>query len=178
MKTKLLITVILFTLSLFLFSDEPPKPVLKKGDVKHFIKTFPLLQKDFKKFGIMYEAKQGAVTVPDAVKASQDFLGILKKHGWDEHFFHKMSTIVMGYSSIVYDDTMKKADPGMEKAIKEIKANQALSQAMKDQLIEQMKMAKGVIKTQGDTFKRTIHKADLELVRPLVKELKSVLENN
>jgi hypothetical protein len=176
MKAKLLITVILFTVSLFLFSDEPPKPVLEKGDVKNFIKTFPLLQKEFKKFGVKYEAKQGAVTFPTAVKASQEFLEILKKHGWDEHFFHKMSTILLGYSSIAYGDAMKKADPEMEKAIKQIEANQALSQAMKDQLKQQLMMTKGVMKTQGEALKKTLNKADLDLIKPLVEDLKKVLE--
>jgi hypothetical protein len=155
---------------------EPPKPVLKEGDVKHFIKTFPLLKKDLKDFGMEYEAKAGNVTIPDALKASEKFLEILKKHGWDEQFFTKMATITFGYSSIQYGAGIKKATPEIEKSLKEIEANTALSAEMKEQLKKQIMAAKDMMKLQEKELGKRIHKSDLELIRPLIKELKTVLE--
>ncbi len=157
---------------------EPAKPVLKSGDVKQFIKTFPLLKKDLEKFGMKYEAKGGDVTVPEGLKANRDFVGILKKHGWDEHFWHKFTTIAMGYAFVRYGKGIKEADPEIAKAIKEIDGNPAISDRMKAHLKKQLTAAKGLMKTQGEQLKRQIHKADMDLIRPLVEELKAVLEDN
>lgn len=180
MKSKVFIIVILFALSSFILAEktEEPTPVLKAGDVKHFIKTFPLLKKDFEKHGVEYEAKAGTMTYPEAIKAGGDFLGILKKHGWDEHFFTKAVTIFMGYSSIVYGKEMKKVDPQIEKSLKEIESNPHLSDEMKKQLIAQMKSVKGIMKTQQTAWKKRIHKSDLALIKPQIAELKKILEES
>jgi hypothetical protein len=180
MKLKIFVLVILFTLSAMVLADEPeaPKPVLKPGDVKHFIKTFPLLKEELKKFEVKYDGKAGIVTYPEAIKANSEFLGILKKHGWDEHFFAKTAAISLGYSSIVTDKAMKDADPQVAKAMKEIESNPALSDAMKKQLIEQMKTVKGVMKEQQKVVKKYAHKADIELIKPHIEALKKVFEHN
>jgi hypothetical protein len=180
MKMKVLILVVLFALASFVIAEDPetPKPLLKKGDVMKFIKTFPLLKKDFDKFGVKHEAKEGSVTYPEALKASAEFRGILKKHGWDEHFFEKTMVIAMGYAGIVYKKGIAEADPKMQKAIKEIKSNTALSDEMKKQLIQSMQAAKGAIKQQSMEFSKRIHKADIELIKPHIEELKKVMEDN
>ncbi len=158
-------------------APEPPKQILKAGDVKHFIKTFPQMKKDFEKYGADYKVKDGKVTIPQALKANQEFLGILKKHGWDEHFFTKFPTIVWSYTSIVYKKELKKAEPKMEAAIKKIQTNPALSDQMKKQMMAQMKAARGMLKTQGVMFSKRLHPKDIELVRPFVKELKKVFDD-
>lgn len=180
MKGKLFIIVALLgALVSFVTAagPEPPKPVLKPGDVKQFIKTYPLLKEDFKKYGMKYEAKEGTVTVPEALKASEEFREILKKHGWDEQFWQKFATIAMGYSFIQYGKGIKEADPKIAKAIKEIEDNPALSDQMKAQLKQQLTAVKGVMKAQGEQLNKQIHKADMDLIRPLVNELKTVMEN-
>ena len=180
MKLKVFVLVILFTLSAVVFADEPeaPKPVLKPGDVKHFIKTFPLLKEELKKFEVKYDGKSGIVTYPEALAASGEFLGILKKHGWDEHFFTKTAAICVGYSMIVAGKAMKNADPQVAKAIKEIESNPHLSDAMKKQMIDQMKTVKGVMKEQQKALKKSAHKADMELIKPHIEDLKKLFESN
>ncbi len=180
MKLKVLVLVILFTLSAMVFADEPeaPKPVLKKGDVEHFIKTFPLLKEELKKYEVKYDGKAGIVTYPEAIQASSEFLGILKKHGWNEQYFAKTAAICMGYSSIVAGKAMKDADPQVAKAMKEIESNPHLSAEMKKQLIEQMKTVKGAMKEQQKVVKKYAHKADVELIKPYIDELKKVFEHN
>jgi hypothetical protein len=179
MRYKILAVVVLFVLSGLAMAEDPelPKPALKKGDVKHFIKTFPLLKKDFENFGIKYEAKAGSITYPEALAASSEYLAILEKHGWDEHYFEKAAAIIMGYSSIVYGKEIKKADPQLEKSIKQIEANAYLSETQKKQMIEQIKMAKGVLKSQEQLFKKRIHKSDMDLIRPHIEAIKQVLED-
>lgn len=180
MKLKVFVLIILFTLSAMLIADEPeaPKPVLKPGDVKHFIKSFPLLKEELKKYEVKYDGKAGIVTYPEAIKASSEFLGILKKHGWDEHFFEKTAAICLGYSSIVAGKAMKDADPKVAKAMKEIESNPNLSAEMKKQLIEQMKTVKGAMKQQQKVVKKYAHKADIELIKPHIDDLKKVFEEN
>ncbi len=180
MKLKIMVLVILFTLSAMVFADEPqaPRPLLKPGDVKHFIKTFPLLKEDFKKFDVKYDGKAGIVTYPEALAASQEFLGILQKHGWDEHYFEKMASICLGYSMIIADKEMKNVGPEIAKAMKEIESNPHLSAEMKKQLLEQMKSVKSTVKEQQKTLKRTVHQADMELIKPNLEELKKLFENN
>ena len=180
MKVKLLVIVILLFVStsfVIAAESEPPKPVLKPGDVKHFIKTYPLLVKDLEKYGMKYEAKAGNVTVPEALKASEEFREILKKHGWDEQFWHKFATIAMGYAFIQYGKGIKEADPKIAKAIKEIENNSALSEQMKAQLKQQLTAVKGVMKAHDEQLKTQVHKEDMDLIRPLVNELKTVMEN-
>jgi hypothetical protein len=180
MKLKVFVLVILFALSVVVFADEPqtPKPILKPGDVKHFIKTFPLLKEDFKKFDVKYDGKSGIVTYPEALAASQEFLGILKKHGWDEHYFEKAGAICLGYSTIISGKAIKDADPQIAKAMKEIESNPNLSAEMKKQLMEQMKSVKGVMKEQQKEVKKYAHEADVELIKPHIEELKELFENN
>jgi hypothetical protein len=180
MKLKIFVLVILFALSAVVLADEPekPKPVLKPGDVKHFIKTFPLLKEDFKKFEVKYDGKSGITTYPEALMVSQEFLSILKKHGWDEHFFAKTAAICVGYSMIVAGKEMKNADPQIAKAMKEIESNPNLSAEMKKQLLEQMKSVKGVMKEQQKAFKRSAHKADMELIKPHIEDLKKLFDHN
>ncbi len=179
MKLKVFVLVILFALSSLVFADKPeaPKPILKPGDVKHFIKTFPLLKEEFKKFEVKYDGTSGAMTYPGALKASGEFLGILKKHGWDEHFFAKTAAIAMGYSMIIAGKEMKNADPKIAKAIKEIESNPHLSEAMKKQMLEQMKTIKGAMKVQQMALKRNAHKADMELIKPHIEDLKKLFDN-
>ena len=179
MRYKILVVVVLFVLSWYAMAADPelPKPVLKKGDVKQFIKTFPLLKKDFENFGIKYEAKAGTITYPEALTASAEYLAILKKHGWDEHYFEKLGVIVLGYSSIVYGKEIKKADPELEKSIKQIEANTYLSETQKKQMIEQIKMAKGVLKSQEQLLKKRLHQSDMDLIRPHIEAIKKVLED-
>jgi hypothetical protein len=180
MKLTVFVLVIFFTLSLMVFADEPeaPQPVLKPGDVKHFIKSFPLLKAELKKYEVKYDGKAGIVTYPEAIKASSEFLGILKKHGWDEHFFEKTAAICMGYSSIVSGKALKDADPQIAKSMKEIESNPHLSAEMKKKLLEQMKTVKGAMKQQQKVVKKYAHKADIELIKPHIDELKKVFEEN
>ncbi len=178
MKLKVFVLVILFVLSSLVFADEPetPKPVLKPGDVKHFIKTFPLLKQEFKKHEVKYDGASGAMTYPEALKASGEFLGILKKHGWDEHFFAKTAAIAMGYSMIIAGKELKDADPRIAKAIKDIEKNPALSDDMKKTLIKQLTTVKGAMKQQRKVFKTNAHKADMVLIKPHIEDLKKVFE--
>lgn len=180
MKISLIILTIVcvFAFPIFLMPEEtqPPKPILQKGDVENFIKTFPSLKKDLDKFNVKYEAKQGNVTFPDALRANQEFLNILRKYGWTEMFFLKAATIFVGYSYVLYGNEISKATPEIEAAIKEIENNTALAKEMKDQVIKQLLASKGIMETQGQDMKKNIHPNDLELIRPLVDQLKTILE--
>jgi hypothetical protein len=176
MKKYILFALIVLMSVAVAAEEDSPKQILKSGDVKHFIKTFPLLEKEFEKHDIKYEAKGGTMTVPDAIEARNDFLEILKKHGWDENFFQKVSVILMGYSYIVYGDEMKKADSEFEKALKEIDSDPNISAEMKKQLKEQMKTAKSAMKMQKSTFEKNIHPDDLKLITPHIKEIQKVID--
>ena len=176
MRLKIFVLIIVFTLATMAFAETPntPKPVLKKGDVDHFIKTFPQLKEDFKKFEVKYDGKSGAFTYPLALKASGDFLGVLKKHGWDEHFFTKMTTIFMGYSMIFAGVEMAKADPQFAKNIEKIKSNTHLSEEMKKQMVDQLMQVKGMLNNQQKFLKGSIQKADMELIKARLEELQKL----
>ncbi|MBN2543289.1 hypothetical protein JXI42_10530 [bacterium] len=151
--------------------------VLKPGDVEHFIETYPKLEADLESFGVEVDSRNGEMTMPEAIEAQNDFLGILQKHGWDETFFQKAGVILLGYSMIVYDEEIVKADSSFDASLKEIESNPNLSDEMKEQLKEQLKTAQGVLSEQQSAFRQNIHPADIELVRPHVEELKETLEN-
>ena len=182
MKTKPLsiIAALLLTLVLasYAIAQEAPKPVLESGDVEHFIKTYPQLSEEFEKFGAQYEVESGDLEVPEALKANHEFLGILKKYGWDEQFFQKISVILLGYSAIQYKDELEKAAPGFGEAMKEIESNPALSQEMKEQLMKQMGTAQGALSQQQEMFGTQINPKDMELLRPFADKLKKVIEEN
>lgn len=40
-------------------TDPVAEPVLKKGDIEKFVKTWPLLEKDFKNFGMEMDTRGG-----------------------------------------------------------------------------------------------------------------------
>jgi hypothetical protein len=181
MKVKQILAAVLlaiFALTSFATGQDTPEPILKPGDVKHFIKTFPQLSKDFEAFGAAYEAKSGDLDIPEAMKANKKFLEILQDHGWDEQFFQKVGVIMMGYSAIMYKSEMEKAAPGIGDALKEIESNPALSKEMKEQLVKQMKAAQGALSQQQAMWQTQIHPNDIALIRPFVDELKTAVENN
>lgn len=176
---KTLFFIALFLISLSTFAADDPqtlKPILKKGDVARFIKTFPLLKKDLDKYNVKYSGKNGTFTYGHALAANQEFLGILKKHGWDENFFQKTAVIALGFSTIVYKKELKNVDPQMQKAIEEIKNNPNVPESTKQQMIQQMKMAKGALKKQEKEMKKALHPADLALIKPLINELKTLFD--
>ncbi|MCP4633893.1 MAG: hypothetical protein GY855_13285, partial [candidate division Zixibacteria bacterium] len=153
-----------------------PEQILKPGDVKHFIKTFPLLEKEMKNLGIEYETKGGTITAPEAVKSRNELTEILKKHGWDDSFFQKTGVILLGYSSILYSEEKKKAESGFQESLNEIDSNPHLSDEMKKQLKEQMKAAESAMNIQGTTFTNSIHPHDLQMISPHIEEIQRVLD--
>ena len=174
---KLFLSLALILLIAFsIAAQEEPKQILESGDVEHFIDTFPKLEKDFEKYGLRYEAREGNVTIPEAVKAKDEFLSILKKHGWDENFFQKFGAIMIGYSTIVYGKEMKNADSNLERSIKEIDDNQNLTPEMKAQLKEQMRLVKSAMQEQKVNLKKSIHQNDLDMVKPFIEEIKNVID--
>ncbi|MCI0470844.1 MAG: hypothetical protein L0Y73_04225, partial [Candidatus Aminicenantes bacterium] len=157
-------------------AGESRKKVLKAGAVEHFIKTFPALKKDLEKFGMKYEGSKGDITFPTALRASKEVLQVLKKHGWDENYYLEASTIIFGYSAVVYEKEMKKADSEMEKSLKEIDANPNIAPEMKKQLKDQLKATRGILNTQGNVMQKNIHPDDLKLITPHLNEIKDMLD--
>ena len=176
MKVSSSIIIILFLLASAAIAQEKPMQILESGDVEHFIETFPKLETDLERYGLRYEARECNVTIPEALKAKDDFLSILKKHGWDENFFQKFGTIMIGYSSIVYGKEMKKAETEFEKSISEIDANPNLTAEMKSQFKEQMRAAQSALKNQDNTLMKSIHQNDLDMVKPYIEEIKKVID--
>jgi len=177
MKVYILTTLILFLLVPIVIAQDPPKPILKPGDVKHFIKTFPLLEKEMKNLDFEYEIRDGSITVPEAIKSRNDLNVILKKHGWDDSFFQKTGVILLGYSSIIHGEEMKKADNAFKESFKELDSNPHLSDEMKEQLKEQMKVAQSTTKIQDTTFTKSIHPNDLQMITPHIKEIQTVIDS-
>lgn len=169
--------IVFFCFSVLLKGQEPTVPVLEKGDVKRFIKTYPQLSADLEKFGMEYEPASGHLTVPEAAAHSKEFLSILKKHGWDEKFFEKLGVICLGYSIIEYKSEVPEMDANMAESIKKIEANPHMTESQKKQMIEQMKAARGMIASQASSMESRIHEKDLALIKQHLKELKEVLED-
>ncbi len=178
MKKKLFVSFMLLIFVAFAFAQapKPTEPVLKAGDVEHFIKTFPDLQKDLENYGFKYEAQKGDMTIPDALKAKEDFLDILKKHNWDSNFFTKMSTILLGYSYLQYGDQIKAADSKLSSAMKEIESNPNIPAATKEQMKQQMMAAQGMMKTQGTAIFQNINPQDVALIKPFINEIKKIVD--
>jgi len=181
MKTfKILSLAFLMTFCLAVFpkTDPVPDPVLEKGDVEKLIKTWPYLKKDFKKFGMKMDTKEGNVTLPEAYRTGQEYLSILKKHGWDEHFWQKFTVILQGYSLFEYKKGEKEADSSMSKSMKELENNPHISDAMKKELMEKMKMVKNAMGQQGTILKKNINPRDLEYIKLKLKKIKNVLDKD
>lgn len=170
------IVVLAFSLAVIPATDPVPDRVLEKGDIAKLIKTWPSLEKEMKKFGMKMDAKEGNVTIPEAYRTGNEYLSMLKKHGWDENFWQKFTVMLQGYSFFQYKKGKKEADTNMSKSMKEMEKNPHLSEAMKEQLIKQMKMVKGVMKQQGSLLMKNINPEDLAYIKPNLEKIKKVLE--
>ncbi len=177
-KYTSLLIITLLVIPALAFAQESAKPVLEKGDVERFIKTFPAVKEELEKLGMKYEAEEGDYTVPEAFQASAEFTALLKKHGWDETFFMKMGTIFMGYVSLAHKKEMAQIDPEIEKAIKEIESTAGMSEAMKKQMVERLRATQKMMGGQQGAMQQSVHEADLELIRPMIPELKKLFEDN
>ncbi|MFA9452421.1 MAG: hypothetical protein ACERK6_00780 [Candidatus Aminicenantaceae bacterium] len=176
-KSAALLLIVLLALPCLAIAQESPEPVLQKGDVERFIKTFPVLKAELEELGMKYEAEEGDYTVPEAVQASAEFTALLKKHDWDETFFAKMGTIFMGYVSLAHKKEMAQMDPEIEKAIKEIESTAGVSEAMKKQMVERLRATQKMMGGQQGAMQQSVHEADLELIRPLIPELRKLFED-
>jgi len=155
---------------------EVPDPVLKVGDVEHFIKTFPLLKKDLDEYGVRMNLEDGDMTYNETLKSSQEFLRILKKHGWDENFWVKAQAIFMGVAILSSEEASQESNPQFEETKKQIESNSALSEEMKKQLLEQLAAAQAAMGAQKQSLRRSINPQDLLLVKPHVEALKEIME--
>jgi hypothetical protein len=177
MKKKIVgLLIIILLLSCVALAKESPKPILKTGDVKNFIKTFPLISKELKEYGVKYERKSGNIAFPEALKASSDFHKILNKYGWDKGFYIKMSTIFTGYVALVYSEEFQKAESEIKKSIKEMESNPNIPEAMKKQLKDQFKASYGVMLNSGKELKKNIHENDLKLIQVNQEDLKKLFD--
>jgi len=159
-------------------NDPLPDPVLAKGDIEKFVKTWPLLEKDFKNFGMKMDARGGNVTMPESVMVGNKYLSILKKHGWDENFWSKFTVILQGYSHFEYKKGKKEANIGMSKSMKELEKNPHLSPEMKKKLIANLKMVEGALAQQGKLLQNSINPKDLEFIKPNLDKIKKVIDKN
>lgn len=177
--TKKIAALILITAVLgFAVAEEDPVPRLKEGDVEHFIQTYPALSQDLDELGMEYEAESGAYDMPEAVRRNEAFNAVLKKHGWDEHFYVVIGTVLQGYTALAYGEEVPEINQKLADAVKEIESNPALSEAMKEQLIAQMKAAGGMVAGQQAAMQESVHPDDLEQIRGHMDELKDLLEEN
>jgi hypothetical protein len=172
-----LLLIVLLAVPCLAIAQDSTEPVLEKGDVERFIKTFPMVKEEMEKLGMKYEAKEGDYTVPEAVQASAEFNALLKKHGWDETFFMKMGTIFMGYVSLAHKKEMAQMDPEIEKAIKEIESTAGVSEAMKKQMVERLRATQKMMGGQQGAMQQSVHKLDLALIQPFIPELKKLFED-
>ncbi len=182
MRRHILLTfIIMFSLTFLSINGEEsknlPNPVLKTGDVEHFIQTFPKLTQDLKALGAEYEAKNGSITFPDALKANEKFQQILKQYGWDNNFFTKSTTILLGYSIVAYGNQLKNVTPELQKALKEIDSNPDLTPELKKQMRDSILAAQSTLGHEGSTIVNMLNPADLKLIKPFVDQLKTVLES-
>ncbi|MBN1271931.1 MAG: hypothetical protein JXB26_06630 [Candidatus Aminicenantes bacterium] len=174
--TVLILITICFSPSLL--AEDPPVPVLEEGDVVHFIETYPELSADLENLGMEYEPTTGHLTIPEAAQQNSELLSLLKKHGWDENFFNKVGVICLGYSILEYKSEVPEMDANVAKSIKEIEANPYMTEAQKKQMIERLKASRGIIASQASTMESKVHEQDLALIKPHMKELKEVLEDD
>lgn len=175
---KLSALILLIFVAGFSVYGEDPEPKLKPGDVEHFLKTFPLVSQQLEELGMQYEAESGDYDLPDAARFNQEFLAILKKHGWDENFFSVMALIMKGYTALAYKAELPEIDRKIAEAIKEIEANPALSDAMKKQMIEQIKASQGLAAGQQTTLEEDIHPDDLAQISEYMEEIKALLDED
>lgn len=165
-----------FFLAVHPAADHQPEPVLEKGDIEKLLKTWPALEKDMKKFGMKMDTKSGSATIPEAVMAGNEYMSILKKHGWDENFWTKFTVVIQGYSFFQYKKGKKEADSSMSKSMEEIQKNPHLSPEMKKQLMANLKMVKGALEQSAGTLLKNINPSDLAFIKPNIKKIRKVLD--
>lgn len=173
---KVLLVAIIICFAGMILAEEAVKPILEKGDVERFIKTFPGLKEDLKQFGMQVNGETGTITYPMAVQKQKEYFNILKKHGWDQSYHIKSMTIVRIYANVKYGKQASEADKEIQKAIKELDNNTALSPEMRKQLKQQMLAAKGMMNQQATHWNKKIHEKDKSLVAPHIKALTKVIE--
>jgi hypothetical protein len=155
---------------------EGPDPVLGEGDVKQFVETYPQLKMDLDEYGVQMDLEAGELSYDEALKANQEFLAILKKHGWDENFWVKAQTILLGIMVLTSEEAGQQSNPEFEKAKEQIESNPALSAEMKKQLLERLAGTQAAMGTQMQMMKTRINPLDLAQVKPHLEELKGILE--
>lgn len=100
--TKSLISVFLLVFALNVQAQEKATAVLSNEDISLFLKTFKPLAKDLEKLGEKYQNTTD-VSTTEALFANKEAMAIFKKHGWNELYAGKFSTIMSGttYLSLI-----------------------------------------------------------------------------
>jgi hypothetical protein len=141
------------------------QPVLKDGDIEHFIKTFKPMTEELDALGHDFEDEEEDEDEMDPaaafanlrasmkeIMAKDEVLTILKKYDWDENFIDIYIAISMGYYYNKMNNELEKMDD------------------------EEKEVSKPFMDLFLDQFKLLVHKKDLEMLQDHMKELDVVFE--
>ena len=86
LKTAVVLLSVFCSTSVWSQIPDVPDPVLEEGDVEQFVETYPQLKADLDEYGVQMDLEAGDLSYDEALKANQEFLAILKKHGWEGRY--------------------------------------------------------------------------------------------
>lgn len=89
-------------------ADDAPKAVLKKGDIEHFIETYPKLVAEIEALGEDFDDIEDP-TAAQALFANAKFQSILEKYKWEqESYVLKLSAITSGFAVVKIEAELAK----------------------------------------------------------------------
>lgn len=100
-------SVIALIISIVTLSHAQTTTTITDADVKLFITSFNPIKKDMEALGHKYENIQDPSAL-QAIGASEEVKSIFEKHGWNNNYMLKFSTIISAFAFVHMEKEMQK----------------------------------------------------------------------
>lgn len=167
-----LFALILLSISIFAQMPKSSTPVLKKGDVENFIAHFKSIESDFNALDIDYKPESDLEASIAQFNDIEEINKMVKKYGYKDFadFSKKTWTITACYASIKIES---ESVPELQHIQQQIEADENLTPEQKNKALEQL--SQGLAGMQK-AFSQSTNEEDVELVKPFMKKLDTLFE--
>ncbi len=175
-KSFVLVVFIFFLSSFVLGSAQAAWPILHDNDLEKFIRTFPVMYREYKELGLHINPQTGNLSGENKLKRDKEVQRILKENDWNFMFWPKLQTITRGYSVLKYDQLKGQHGKNIEKFIHDLKNSKWMTPEKKAELEASFAKAKKDLSTEANRRRNLVHKKDIRIIGKYIPQLDIVLK--
>jgi hypothetical protein len=161
-------------------APQAPQRTLSDADVRKFVSDFKAMAAELEQIGetahLDEENSAGLGNMLAGLQASSAAQGVLRKYGWADSRFSKLSAVFFGYLAIKLEQWRLESGGELDAAIAEIDRNPQLPPDQKAALKAQFSGMRQAMIDSEQSYRAQVHPADIETVRANKAALDAMFE--